>query len=141
QTQANRAAPTAEVRDGAARGGGDTDPAETNEWLDALEGVLQTGGPARASFLLRELRHKAVRNGVVIPFTANTPYLNTIPPSRQPPFPGSREIERRIKSLVRWNAMAMVVRANKQEDGIGGARYARPAGGAADAGRVHPLLR
>jgi pyruvate dehydrogenase E1 component len=98
----------------------DIDPAETQEWLDSLEGVLQTGGPARASFLLEELKEKASRSGVEIPFSANTPYINTIPVIRQPPFPGSREIERRIKSLVRWNAMAMVVRANKQEDGIGG---------------------
>jgi pyruvate dehydrogenase E1 component len=99
---------------------GDSDTAETREWLDALEGVLQTGGPERARFLLSQLKHKAVRQGVEIPFTANTPYINTIPPDRQPPYPGSRESERRIKSLARWNAMAMVVRANKHESGIGG---------------------
>jgi pyruvate dehydrogenase E1 component len=99
---------------------GDVDSAETREWLDALDGVLQTGGPERARFLLTELKHQAIRHGVEIPFTANTPYINTIPPDRQPPYPGSREIERRIKSLVRWNAMAMVVRANKKEPGIGG---------------------
>jgi pyruvate dehydrogenase E1 component len=106
--------------DRAQGGNGDIDVAETKEWLDALGGVLQTEGPARASYLLTQLKHKAVRNGVEIPFTANTPYINTIPPDRQPPFPGSREIERRIKSLVRWNAMAMVVRANKHQPGIGG---------------------
>jgi pyruvate dehydrogenase E1 component len=106
--------------DRAQGGNGDTDVAETKEWLDALSGVLQTEGPGRASYLLTQLKHKAVRNGVEIPFTANTPYINTIPPDRQPPFPGSREIERRIKSLVRWNAMAMVVRANKNQPGIGG---------------------
>jgi pyruvate dehydrogenase E1 component len=106
--------------DRAQGGNGDSDVAETKEWLDALGGVLQTEGPARASYLLTQLKHKAVRNGVEIPFTANTPYINTIPPDRQPPFPGSREIERRIKSLVRWNAMAMVVRANKHQPGIGG---------------------
>jgi pyruvate dehydrogenase E1 component len=98
----------------------DADPAETREWLDALAGVLQTQGTARASYLLTQLKHKAFRSGVQFPFTANTPYLNTIPRDRQAPFPGSREIERRIKSLVRWNAMAMVVRANKQTPGIGG---------------------
>jgi pyruvate dehydrogenase E1 component len=98
----------------------DIDAAETNEWLDALESVLQNTGRDRARFLLEELEQKASRSGVEIPFTANTPYINTIPPSRQPPFPGSREIERRIKSIDRWNAMAMVVRANKHEDGIGG---------------------
>jgi pyruvate dehydrogenase E1 component len=101
-------------------GNGDTDVAETTEWLDSFESVLQSSGTERAGFLLRQLKEKAIRNGVEIPFTANTPYINTIPPSRQPPFPGSREIERRIKSLARWNAMAMVVRANKHQDGIGG---------------------
>jgi pyruvate dehydrogenase E1 component len=99
---------------------GDNDAAETREWLDSLTGVLQTHGPARASYLLTQLKHKAFRSGVEIPFTANTPYINTIPRDRQAPFPGSREIERRIKSLVRWNAMAMVVRANKATAGIGG---------------------
>src|SRR6266404_5250200 len=98
----------------------DTDATETKEWLDALEGVLQTGGPERARYLLTELKNKANSQGVAIPFTANTPYINTIPPEAQPPFPGSREIERRIKSLARWNAMAMVVRANKHAAGIGG---------------------
>src|SRR5690348_678054 len=93
---------------------------ETREWLDSLDYVLQSGGPARVSRLLRELSDHARRNGVRQPFTANTPYINTIPASEQPPFPGSREIERRIKSMVRWNALAMVVKANKAEDGIGG---------------------
>jgi pyruvate dehydrogenase E1 component len=101
-------------------GAADVDPAETREWLDSLEGVLQTSGPSRARFLLRQLRDKAERGGVLIPFTANTPYINTIPTSRQPIFPGNRELERRIKSLVRWNAMAMVVRANKHNDTLGG---------------------
>src|SRR6266478_1824772 len=99
---------------------GDNDAAETQEWMDALDGVMQTGGPNRARFLLTQLRHEAVRHGVEIPFTANTPYINTIPADKQAPYPGSREIERRIKSLVRWNAMALVVRANKHEPGIGG---------------------
>ncbi|MGE3805194.1 MAG: pyruvate dehydrogenase (acetyl-transferring), homodimeric type [Gemmataceae bacterium] len=99
---------------------GDIDTTETQEWLDSLEGVLQSEGPERARFLLTELKDKAVRQGVSIPFTANTPYINSIPVDGQPPFPGSREIERRIKSLIRWNAMAMVVRANKRTEGIGG---------------------
>ena len=93
---------------------------ETREWLDSLEYVLQSGGPARVTRLLRDLSDYARRSGVKQPFTANTPYINTIPTPEQPPFPGSREIERRIKSLVRWNALAMVVKANKLEDGIGG---------------------
>jgi pyruvate dehydrogenase E1 component len=99
---------------------GDIDRGETREWLDSLTAVLQQRGPGRAEFLLRQLKDTAARNGVSIPFTANTPYINTISAEQQPPFPGSREIERRIKSLIRWNAMAMVVRANKHQPGIGG---------------------
>lgn len=98
----------------------DADPAETKEWLDSLDGVLQTQGVERACFLLRELKNKAVRSGVAIPFTANTPYINTIPVARQTPFPGNRELERRIKSLIRWNALAMVVKANKVDGTLGG---------------------
>jgi pyruvate dehydrogenase E1 component len=93
---------------------------ETREWLESLDYVLQAGGPARVSTLLRALGDHARRHGVRLPFTANTPYVNTIPAAEQPPFPGSREIERRTKSLVRWNAMAMVVRANRLDEGIGG---------------------
>jgi pyruvate dehydrogenase E1 component len=93
---------------------------ETREWMESLDYVLQSGGPARVSQLLSELHDYARLKGVKQPFTANTPYVNTIPPQDQPPFPGSREIERRIKSLVRWNALAMVVKANKAEEGIGG---------------------
>ncbi|MBY0525954.1 MAG: pyruvate dehydrogenase (acetyl-transferring), homodimeric type [Gemmataceae bacterium] len=101
-------------------GNGDADQAETREWLDSLTAVLDHGGHDRARFLLGQLERQAQRKGVAVPFTANTPYINTISVDRQPPFPGSREIERRIKSLVRWNAMAMVVRANKHSPGIGG---------------------
>jgi pyruvate dehydrogenase E1 component len=93
---------------------------ETREWLESLDYVLQSGGAVRVSRLLRQLSDYARQRGVKLPFTANTPYVNTIPATEQPPFPGSREIERRIKSLVRWNALAMVVKANKAEDGIGG---------------------
>ena len=76
-------------------------------------------GPSRAG-CFATWRSTRTENGVKLPFTANTPYINTIPADEQALMPGSREIERRIKSLVRWNAMAMVVRANKAEDGIGG---------------------
>jgi pyruvate dehydrogenase E1 component len=93
---------------------------ETREWLESLDYVLQHGGPARVGRLLGELGRHAHQNGVKLPFTANTPYINTIHVDEQVPYPGSREIERRIKSLVRWNAMAMVVRANRESDGIGG---------------------
>jgi pyruvate dehydrogenase E1 component len=94
---------------------------ETREWLDSLDYVLAEGGPERAGRLLQQLSLHAKRAaGVNLPFTATTPYQNTIPVAQQPPFPGSQEMERRIKSLVRWNALAMVVRANKLQEGIGG---------------------
>ncbi|MCL5027456.1 MAG: pyruvate dehydrogenase (acetyl-transferring), homodimeric type [Bacteroidetes bacterium] len=93
---------------------------ETREWLYSLDYVLEHGGPERVKELLQELQIRAHKAGVQIPFSANTPYINTIPREMQPPFPGDREIERRIKSLIRWNAMAMVVKANKIEHGIGG---------------------
>ncbi len=93
---------------------------ETREWLYSLDYVLEHGGPERVKDLLHQLQIRAQKFGVEIPFTANTPYINTIQREKQPPYPGDREIERRIKSLIRWNAMAMVVRANKMESGIGG---------------------
>jgi pyruvate dehydrogenase E1 component len=94
---------------------------ETREWLDSLDYVLSHGGPERAGRLLQHLALHARREaGINLPFSATTPYQNTIPSRQQPPFPGSQEMERRIKSLVRWNAMAMVVRANKIQEGIGG---------------------
>ncbi|MBS3944668.1 MAG: pyruvate dehydrogenase (acetyl-transferring), homodimeric type [Melioribacter sp.] len=96
------------------------DDQELREWLESLEYILQSGGPEKVKELLHNLSVYAHEAGVEIPFTANTPYINTIPKDLQPPFPGGREIERRIKSLIRWNAMAMVVRANKEESGIGG---------------------
>src|SRR5512144_603679 len=94
---------------------------ETREWLDSLDYVLSKGGPDRAGRLLQQLSLHARRQaGVNLPFSATTPYQNTIPSKQQPPFPGSQEMERRIKSLVRWNALAMVMRANKMSEGIGG---------------------
>ena len=93
---------------------------ETREWQESLNYVLERGGPERVARLLHELGVHAQQAGVKLPFTANTPYINTISAEKQLPFPGSREIERRIKSLIRWNAMAMVVRANREESGIGG---------------------
>jgi pyruvate dehydrogenase E1 component len=98
----------------------DLDAVETREWLESLDYVLQSGGPAKVARLLRELTIHARQNGVKLPFTANTPYINTIPTDEQSLMPGSPDLERRIKSMVRWNAAAMVVRANKAEEGIGG---------------------
>jgi pyruvate dehydrogenase E1 component len=98
----------------------DIDPAETEEWLESFEYVLSSKGSERAKYLLSVLEQRAVRRGVDRPAALNTPYINTIPADRQPPYPGNRELERRIKSIIRWNAMAMVVRANRQHSGIGG---------------------
>ena len=100
---------------------------ETREWLEALDYVFAEQGPDRARQLLQDLIDHARVTGVEVPFTANTPYVNTIPPHAEPEFPGDRAMERRIKSIVRWNAMAMVVKANTRKDddgnpiaGIGG---------------------
>ena len=98
----------------------DVDPAETQEWLDSLGYVLENKGRERAAFLLSALRRKALLKGVEVPVQATTPYVNSITQDQQPPYPGNRELERRIKSIIRWNAMAMVVRANQEADGIGG---------------------
>ena len=99
---------------------GDVDPTETAEWLESLDYVLQSKGPERVGQLLEALDQTAHRNGVELPFTATTPYCNTIPRDKQPPYPGNRELERRIKSFVRWNAMAMVTRANRDPAAPGG---------------------
>ncbi len=96
------------------------DDIETKEWLDSLEYVVQHRGAERVNTLLNQLRAYALQAGIQIPFSANTPYINTIPASRQPIYPGNGDIEQRIRSLVRWNALAMVVRANREEHGIGG---------------------
>jgi pyruvate dehydrogenase E1 component len=106
----------------------DIDPQETREWLDALEGVLETQGPDRAHFLIEQLIDKARRSGAFLPFSANTAYVNTIPLEQQVRIPGDQAIEHRIRSFTRWNAMAMVVRANKHTN-VGGhiASYASAA--------------
>ena len=100
--------------------GQDVDPSETAEWLESLRYVLEQKGPERVRYLLSKLEDQAHREGVDLPFTANTPYVNSIPIDKQPVYPGNREIERRIKSIIRWNAMAMVTRANQVSPGIGG---------------------
>jgi len=93
---------------------------ENREWLESLDYIYKSQGSERVRDLLGLLRAHALERGVQLPFTANTPYVNTIPVEKEPVFPGSREIERRIKSIIRWNAMAMVVRANREHSGIGG---------------------
>ena len=106
----------------------DIDPQETREWLDALDGVLAAEGPDRAHFLIEQLIDKARRSGAYLPFSANTAYINTIPLERQVRIPGDQKLEHRIRSFTRWNAMAMVVRANKHTN-VGGhiASYASAA--------------
>jgi pyruvate dehydrogenase E1 component len=98
----------------------DENPIETSEWLQSLDGVVEEGGPERALYLLGRLTNHAALYGVDTSPRLNTPYINTIPVEEEVPYPGDRAIERRIKSLIRWNAMAMVVRANKSDAGIGG---------------------
>src|SRR5262245_55897971 len=97
----------------------DADPQETAEWLESLEAVIRHQGPERARFLLDTLLQVAARAGARMPSGITTPYVNTIPVEDQPRFPGNRELERNIKSAVRWNAMAMVLRANKHTN-VGG---------------------
>ena len=98
----------------------DLDPLETREWLDALDSVVMFDGADRATFLLDELLGGARRSGVPAPYSANTPYLNTIPPDREPQYPGDLEVEHKIRSLIRWNAVATVLRANKESSELGG---------------------
>jgi pyruvate dehydrogenase E1 component len=99
---------------------GDLDPVETREWLDSLDAVLAFDGPDRAYFLLDELIAEARRNGAPVPYSANTPYLNTIPPDREPKYPGDRAVEHALRSMIRWNAVALVLRANKESSELGG---------------------
>ncbi|HEY7212623.1 MAG TPA: pyruvate dehydrogenase (acetyl-transferring), homodimeric type [Bryobacteraceae bacterium] len=98
----------------------DLNPQETSEWLEALEQIVDEAGPDRAAYLLNQLLIRAYEFGVPGPTRVNTPYLNTIPAHEEVPYPGDRQLERRIKSLIRWNAAAMVVRANKYDPNIGG---------------------
>ena len=98
----------------------DTDPMETQEWLDSLDAVIDVRGKTRARFLLSKLLERARESQVSFPATVSTPYVNTIPREAEPWFPGDEHIERRIRAYVRWNAAMMVVRANKLADGIGG---------------------
>ena len=98
----------------------DVDPQETQEWLDALDAVIKEEGSQRAHFLLDQLIDNARRNGADIPHSANTSYLNTIPVDQEPKMPGDRDLERKIRSIIRWNAQAMVLRASKKNLELGG---------------------
>ena len=98
----------------------DSDPLETREWIEAIDDTLEEHGDKRTRFLLETLIDYAQTRGARMPFNTSTPFINTILPSQEPEYPGDRELERRIKSLVRWNAMAMVTKANSETPGIGG---------------------
>jgi pyruvate dehydrogenase E1 component len=97
----------------------DADPEETQEWLEALDSVIDAS-PARARFLMQRILHHARARQIGVPSMVSTHYINTIPPEQEPYFPGDEQIERRIRRIIRWNALAMVSRANKKSDGIGG---------------------
>jgi pyruvate dehydrogenase E1 component len=96
------------------------DPRETDEWIEALDGVISAEGPQRAREIIEALTVRARTRGADIPITLTTPYVNTIPVHAQPPYPGDHDIEEKLRHYSRWNAMAMVVRANKHYDGLGG---------------------
>src|SRR5690242_19305255 len=98
----------------------DSDPLETREWIEALDALIGAEGPERATFLLRRLLQHARTKRVPLPQLLATPYVNTIPLAEQPPYQGNLEIEARISALVRWNALAMVVRANRTSSELGG---------------------
>ncbi len=98
----------------------DGDPEETREWLDALDAVIEREGAQRAHYLLERLVDLARRSGAYIPFSANTAYINTIPPHLEQALPGNSDMEERLRHYMRWNAMAMVVRANRDDDELGG---------------------
>src|SRR5690348_13605817 len=98
----------------------DLDPVETQEWIDSLRAVIAYAGTDRARFLLGNLRDEARRSGAQLPFIATTPYVNTIPPEREAKSPGDRDIEHRIRAAIRWNAVAMILRANKESSELGG---------------------
>jgi pyruvate dehydrogenase E1 component len=98
----------------------DPDPIETQEWIEALDSVLDYEGAERAHFLLDELISEGRRRGAPVPYSPNPPYLNTIPPGREDRHPGDRAIEHRIRSIIRWNELAIVLRANKESSELGG---------------------
>jgi pyruvate dehydrogenase E1 component len=100
--------------------GNDIDPLETGEWLEAIDSILRQEGVERAHFILEQLIARARKSGAYLPYSANTAYLNTIPAAKQEPSPGNHELEDRLRALVRWNALAMVVQANRESSELGG---------------------
>jgi pyruvate dehydrogenase E1 component len=98
----------------------DLDPVETQEWLESIDSVLKTHGAERAHFLLERLIDYSRRSGAYLPFKPNTAYVNTIPTGQEREYPGNRALERRMEAYFRWNALAMVVQANRQSAEYGG---------------------
>ena len=98
----------------------DIDPIETNEWIDSLNSVIENDGSSRASYLLNKVIDQAYKSGLVLPDTRTTPYINTIPPEAEIKSPGDQNIEKKLRAYVRWNAAAMVVKANKKSAELGG---------------------
>ncbi|NTS76565.1 pyruvate dehydrogenase (acetyl-transferring), homodimeric type [Catenovulum sp. SM1970] len=98
----------------------DVDPIETHDWIDSIESVLENEGPERAHYLIDQMIETSRRNGAHMPFDATTAYCNTIPAGQEPAMPGDRELEARIRAVIRWNAMMMVVRASKKDLELGG---------------------
>jgi pyruvate dehydrogenase E1 component len=98
----------------------DQDPQETQEWIDALESVIETEGPEKAHHIIEKLMDKARRSGLNLPYSATTAYVNTIPVDQQERLPGNQDLEHKLRSYIRWNAMAMVVKANMKPGAVGG---------------------
>src|SRR3954468_5938110 len=98
----------------------DVDPQETREWMEALDGVLRHDGHESAEHLITELLDRARRRAVPLEVGLNTPYVNTIPPEREERHPGDLELEHRIRAIIRWNAIALVLQANKESSELGG---------------------
>ncbi len=107
----------------------DNDPLQTEEWLEALEEVIEREGAARAQFLLTQLQKQAQQLGITLPDGFNTSYINTIPVEQQPVYPGNKALEKRLDAIIRWNAVAMVLRAGYKAPELGGhiASYASAA--------------
>ncbi len=118
----------------------DVDPQETGEWLESLDAVIGVKGKARAHYLLARLMERAREQGSFVPAMVTTDYINTIAPEQEPWFPGNEDIERRIRAFVRWNAVAMVDRANHRFDGLGGHLSTYASAASLVRGRVQPLL-
>ena len=118
----------------------DVDPQETGEWLESLDAVIDVKGKARAHYLLARLMERAREQGSFVPAMVTTDYINSIPPEQEPWFPGNEDIERRIRAFVRWNAVAMVDRANHRFDGLGGHLSTYASAASLVRGRLQPLL-